>query len=924
MFSADDLQYEVFPERGNRIMRGWSGRKRVWRWLAVFMAALLTAVSVSTTALAAETDSESYSANGNNSEDDYSDSGSSQQKLYWMYDYGTLYLFDEEGYNAAYQAEPETFSDIQVTAMEDYSVEGEAPWSQYADEIKIIRVLGDIYIGDYAFYYFTNLNSIQILYGSDEYDVETAIEIGESVFSGCEELKTIAEEVSKEVVSIGENAFFGCTSLEKIWLSSDVTEISKDAFAECKGLTINYGGTISSWEEINEDLDTYDTWDIQVNYGLVNYGTWGQTNIEDSLTSSEYIKVLGLIQGAILYGLKSGQEEKGHGLCFGMTMTAAAILYYNYPSVNTFYNGEDAAESLYEIKDANEWMNVYMGMTAQQYIRYAYIYQFTDSYSADKAFNRTADLDDLAEAALLFKKYGSNQAVGSYPIEINIGDILNNENEYHSLLVVDVGENNDSELELIVYDPNFYEYTQSLYLIKDEETGEITGWIYETYNGNENMGGIWGSEQGESLYWDSAYFEDFIERFVDDFEAQIYCNLFTTKRFQADLYLISSKIGVTLQGSSTEGAEDVVTYILSSDVTDEGSGGDGSAYAYWIEGEEEVVVTVPEGGGSYSYSAYTSGVSVELSDAAEVTLRSGNEIEDVIWITNSLDQEYVMEFAVAEDVDEDFEEEYVVILVSGQTSGDVSGRLTEEGVVLSGDIAAGTELTLEIDGETVYTLIVTQEVIDASEESLTVIRTDEETLVIGTLSDSDADPNTDESNDTESDGDEGGSDSSDTTDTEDAQTMEEESETGTDSGESEASSDDTSTGETEDSGTNEGTDDADTEEITETESTTADAGTSSTDATESGATAISEDASETQAEGSQTAADPEGSGSDAEIAETEMLSEEEENNSDAGIDRGAAATGDDGDVNFWLVLMLVTAAGLGTAVYVMRRQKRQG
>lgn len=917
MFPADDLQYEVFPERGNRIMRGWIGRKRVWRWLAVFMAALLTAVSVSTTALAAETDSESYSANGNNSEDDYSDSGSSQQTIYWMFDdidcY--LYLFDETSYTNCNELPDGEFYEV---TMEDFSAGGEAPWSEYDKETAVLYLIGDIYVGSYAFYE----SSITIIY------IYGTIDVGKSAFFGCTGLRSIKGENTEIVTanSIGERAFCGCTSLEEICLSSDVTEISKNAFAGCYGLTINYGGTISSWEEINEDLDTYDTWDIQVNYGLANYGTWGEKNIEDIIELSEYCELFGEVWGEELFDDTNDSEGEKHGLCYGMVITAAATLYYDSPVVESYYNNDtlETAESLYDITDAEKWASEDIGMTALQYIHYAHITQWTGSYQSDKKRSRTADLNDIAEAALNFKNDGQD------PVMLCIRDIPCKKDgktsyEAHALLIVDVGRDDDSVLELIVYDPNDYEYTQSLYLLRED--GEITGWIYETYEGAEENGDIWGSDYGETLYGGgSEYIEYFMEGLSNGFEYDENENytLFKTTIIETTIYLTSWLLSVVLRGSLTEGADNAVTYILTYGASDEGSGGDSSAYAYWIEGEEEVVVTVPEGGGSYSYSAYTSGVSVELSDAAEVMLRSGNEIEDEIWITNSLDQEYVMKFAVAEDVDEDSEEEYVAILVSGQTSGDVSGRLTEEGVVLSGDIAVGTELTLEIDGETVYTLIVTQEVIDASEESLTVIRTDEETLVIGTLSDSDADPNTDESNDTESDGDEGGSDSSDTTDTEDAQTMEEESETGTDSGESEASSDDTSTGETEDSGTNEGTDDADTEEITETESTTADAGTSSTDATESGATAISEDASETQAEGSQTAADPEGSGSDAEIAETEMLSEEEENNSDAGIDRGAAATGDDGDVNFWLVLMLVTAAGLGTAVYVMRRQKRQG
>ena len=63
------------------------------------------------------------------------------------------------------------------------------------------------------------------------------VEIQNSAFSGCDELKTLVLPEGSQLTTIGENAFSGCIALEGFSLPASVTVIGKNAFFGCRAIT---------------------------------------------------------------------------------------------------------------------------------------------------------------------------------------------------------------------------------------------------------------------------------------------------------------------------------------------------------------------------------------------------------------------------------------------------------------------------------------------------------------------------------------------------------------------------------------------------------------------------------------------------------------------------------------------------------------
>ena len=148
--------------------------------------------------------------------------------------------------------------------MTDFESGSKVPWADYAPAIKkLVIEEGVTSIGDYAFYYCTALESVNIKskdltsIGACAFwmnktlpEIEipaTVTEIGAEAFAYCASLQSISAE---SLASLGSNAFRGCTSLEVASISGTLTEIPAGAFANCASLkTVATGESVKTWNE---------------------------------------------------------------------------------------------------------------------------------------------------------------------------------------------------------------------------------------------------------------------------------------------------------------------------------------------------------------------------------------------------------------------------------------------------------------------------------------------------------------------------------------------------------------------------------------------------------------------------------------------------------------------------------------------------
>ncbi len=148
--------------------------------------------------------------------------------------------------------------------MTDYESGSKVPWAEYAPAIKkLVIAEGVTSVGDYAFYYCTALESVNIeskdLVSIGKYafwmnralpEIEipaTVTEIGEEAFAYCTTLQSISAE---SLATLGGGAFRGCSALEFASLSGTLAEIPARAFANCAALKkVATGESVTKWDD---------------------------------------------------------------------------------------------------------------------------------------------------------------------------------------------------------------------------------------------------------------------------------------------------------------------------------------------------------------------------------------------------------------------------------------------------------------------------------------------------------------------------------------------------------------------------------------------------------------------------------------------------------------------------------------------------
>ena len=119
------------------------------------------------------------------------------------------------------------FTEIEIDGVVQPSVVDAYTFDTTGEHTVKYTLVDPTTIGNYAFYYFTNLTNITI--------PNSVTSIGESVFDECTSLTSVT--IGNSVTTIGWYAFKGCSSLTNITIPDSITTIGNSAFYDCTGLT---------------------------------------------------------------------------------------------------------------------------------------------------------------------------------------------------------------------------------------------------------------------------------------------------------------------------------------------------------------------------------------------------------------------------------------------------------------------------------------------------------------------------------------------------------------------------------------------------------------------------------------------------------------------------------------------------------------
>lgn len=156
-----------------------------------------------------------------------------------------------------------------------------SPWYSYRSSIKQV-VIGDSVasIGKYAFFNLDNLTNVTI--GDSVTSIndcafndcdnladinfpDSVTTIGSFVSMNCDSLKSVT--IGANMTNIGYQMFDGCVSLISITIPNSVTKIEYNAFGYSPNLTtVNYNGTVASWNKITIQDGNTDLTDATRNY----------------------------------------------------------------------------------------------------------------------------------------------------------------------------------------------------------------------------------------------------------------------------------------------------------------------------------------------------------------------------------------------------------------------------------------------------------------------------------------------------------------------------------------------------------------------------------------------------------------------------------------------------------------------------------
>ena len=232
------------------------------------------------------------------------------------------------------------------------------------------------------------------------------------------------------------------------------------------GISKNVNVIVSKAESdfVEKYIDGYDF--LNDSYSFKNCGA--------DISKKYFTTLFGTEKGKLLY--RNCHNAKG--LCFGFAYTTGAILN-NYPNVNTIairtgLVTSDLCKNIRDIQYHRYSINKFSGMfigenflSIEDYIKYAFIYQFSKTVSESSIWYSDKTEDDLSSPTKLLSLV--KNAIDNNRVNVTIGMTKRDDSGGHRVLAVGYREN-----EILVDDPNNISSVESI-KINDDGSWTFSG-----------------------------------------------------------------------------------------------------------------------------------------------------------------------------------------------------------------------------------------------------------------------------------------------------------------------------------------------------------------------------------------------------------------------------------------------------------------
>ena len=378
-------------------------------------------------------------------------------------------------------------------------------------------------------------------------------------------------------------------------------------------------------------------------------------------------------------------QEGVKGVCHGLAISAMATSIYSAPPVKTYKKNQ-----LYDVgmQDKSSSTKV----SAKDYIKYAYIYQLTES--AQKIMtDGTKNLDKVYNAVV------NNILYNGDPVAISIHGKMGVVDAGHTLWVIGIGKNDEKETELIVYDCNYPGAKCSLWL--EKKNGKYISWEYMLSSTT-----TWGTGRAGAKLCAYNQAADFAKQFE---KAVGYTR---TASNQSKLFVSVNNKHSSITNSDNEKialSPDVdnknLTYIQKDNVLLDGPYDE--TYQFWADVDNEVTFEAGDEQTDCSFASNESGVdlSVPQNTTAEVAVLKKDDNKVKLSMDDTADKYEVTYNTVNQN------DGVERLTISGENTAQFEGNQTKEGIIVEADSLETMKVNLkEVNSEGAIEPLVTKDI----------------------------------------------------------------------------------------------------------------------------------------------------------------------------------------------------------------------